>query len=114
MYYFFIDKIADLLSEEETRNTMAALSQLLHKNVADIEQGYAEWLELDFNQTRDAFILEDTGATFSYIFNRDGEVVFRDMTLLITGLGKDANGNMVYVTPLGPITICGATEVVEG
>ena len=112
-YYVFIDKMIDLIPEEDHDEALADLVRFLGEDVTDVTQAFEKVLNEAFPKMLAEHFNHHPEMTFGSIFNRDGEAIFRNMRLKVTGLGKDTHDNTVYVTDLGPIIVCGDAKALE-
>lgn len=105
MLYISITAILDRASDADADEIRALARTLGVSADTPIEDLLATFLNDYLAEMVKERLRTGVSLNASIIVDENREVVFTDATFLATGIGKDAQGNTVFFTSAGPLTV---------
>lgn len=104
-YYIFISKIADIDNPDDAQSAMEELTDVLGFEPENLEEGMRVFFNEALVHILTNNLAQSPVLTLKVLFDENGEVVLQGITLIALGTGQDKEGNTVFITPLGTITV---------
>ena len=114
-YYINIAKTLEPLTAKELEEGEAEVSRALMLSPSEEISAYATHPDMEtkirvfmtkmFPEMLRDSLNSNATLTASVLYDAKEKPVFYNMKLLVQGVGEDSSGRVVYVTPLGTITV---------